>query len=230
MSSLEAEADLDALAARLKALANEKRLRLLDFLRQPRHAEDVASELGVARQTAHEHLQVLVEAGFVERILGGPGNPATVRFALATRELFALQEALAARGAEPSVPDGRQATVAVEPTGVQSFARGPRLVVVKGRRVGQARPLSGSGPWTIGRDASSFACLEYDPFVSLRHAEVRNVAGELRVVDLASKNGTTVDARPLPRGGWARIENGSILGVGRTLLVLRTTPDAVPQA
>ncbi|HWH08541.1 MAG TPA: helix-turn-helix domain-containing protein [Candidatus Thermoplasmatota archaeon] len=229
MSSLEVETGLDALAARLKALANEKRLRLLDFLRQPRHAEEVASELGVARQTAHEHLQVLVEAGFVERIVGGSGGPGAVRFALATRELFALQEDLAARGAEPSVPEGRQATVRVEPSGLQAGARGPRLVMVKGRRVGQARALQGEGPWTIGREATSFACLDYDPFVSLRHAEVRNVGGELRVVDLASKNGTTVDWRPLPRGGWARIENGAVIGVGKTLLVLRTTPDAQPQ-
>lgn len=222
----EPETDLDVLAARLKALANEKRLRLLDFLRHPRHAEEVASELGVARQTAHEHLQVLVESGFVERIPG----PGTVRFALSTRDLFALQEDLAARGAEPAGPEGRQATVRVTPAAAPGGARGPRLVVVKGRRVGQQKALQGEGPWTIGRESSSLVSLDYDPFVSLRHAEVRIVGSELRIVDLASRNGTVVDWRPLPRGGSAKLENGSIVGVGKTVLVLRTTPDAVPQA
>lgn len=162
--------------------------------------------------------------------MGGTGWQGTVRFALSSRELFALTEDLAARGAEPALPEGRQPTVPVEPAAAPGLARGPRLVVAKGWRAGHARPLSGQGPWTVGRDAASFVCLDYDPFVSLRHAEVRSAGGELRVVDLASKNGTLVDGRLLPRGGWARIENGTILGVGKTVLVLRTTTDAMPQS
>jgi ArsR family transcriptional regulator len=69
------------LEAGFKALANEKRLRILDWLKEPTAhfrpqvdgdlVEDgvcgvsITEKLGVSQPTASEHLRVLVDAGFL---------------------------------------------------------------------------------------------------------------------------------------------------------------------
>jgi ArsR family transcriptional regulator len=70
-----------ALEAGFKALANEKRLRILDWLKEPtarfRPQVDgdlvkdgvcgvlITEKLGVSQPTASEHLRILVDAGFL---------------------------------------------------------------------------------------------------------------------------------------------------------------------
>ena len=69
------------LAAALRALANERRLQILEWLRQPRRhfppqvdgdlVEDgvctllIAEKLGVSQPTVSEHLRVLADAGLI---------------------------------------------------------------------------------------------------------------------------------------------------------------------
>jgi ArsR family transcriptional regulator len=71
----------DAMQAALRALANERRVRILDWLRNPRAhfprqadgdlVEDgvcgllIARKLKVSQPTASEHLRVLVQAGLI---------------------------------------------------------------------------------------------------------------------------------------------------------------------
>jgi ArsR family transcriptional regulator len=68
-------------AAALRALANERRLRILDWLKQPRShfppqvdgdlvrdgvcAALIADKLGVSQPALSEHMRILVEAGLV---------------------------------------------------------------------------------------------------------------------------------------------------------------------
>lgn len=68
--------------AKLKALANARRLQILDWLRAPRsHFPEqvdgdlvkdgvcgvfIARKLGVSQPTAHQHLKALVDAGYLE--------------------------------------------------------------------------------------------------------------------------------------------------------------------
>ncbi|HEX9816629.1 MAG TPA: helix-turn-helix domain-containing protein, partial [Candidatus Thermoplasmatota archaeon] len=55
-----------ALATALKSLSHPKRLRLLRFATEPRTLEEIASHLKVARQSAKEHLDRLLEIGLLE--------------------------------------------------------------------------------------------------------------------------------------------------------------------
>jgi len=101
---------------------------------------------------------------------------------------------------------------------------GPRLVLVHGIYEGRAYPLRASsardGTWVIGRRRDLPIGLDYDPFVSVEHAEVRR-AGEAFVLhDLPrSKNGTFVNWARLPKGGAHPLKAGDVVGVGRSLLV-----------
>jgi ArsR family transcriptional regulator len=72
---------IDAMQAALRALANERRVRILDWLKDPRAhfpkqtdgdlVEDgvcgllIARKLKVSQPTASEHLRVLVQAGLI---------------------------------------------------------------------------------------------------------------------------------------------------------------------
>lgn len=220
----DAAPDLAALAHAFRSLANEKRLRLLRYLLQPHYVEEIASELGVARQTAQEHVDQLLDAGLLERVRGKRETGAVTEYVVSTQRLFLLQEDLADLCGEPAGPDLRHRTEVAAPGPAPPRPHGPRLVVLKGRRVGQARALAGEGPWLVGRDPAAHVCLDYDLYASLRHAEVRRERGRFVVVDLFSSNGTSVDWVPVPRGGSQEVENGSILQVGKSLLALRLTP------
>lgn len=211
-----------ALASYFKALAHEKRVRLLAFLLTARSLEGIASELSVARQTAHEHLQQLLEVGLIERVDRDGG----MAFVAIPHRLFAVYEMVGRLGA---LGTGLEEKVAIyapteadrPPTDTVADRDLPRMTVVHGLRVGHTKILAGDGPWTIGRDAHAAICLDYDPYASARHAEIRRVAGGFDLADLYASNGTHLDWRPVPRGGTARLPNGAIVRVGRTLLSFR---------
>jgi pSer/pThr/pTyr-binding forkhead associated (FHA) protein len=75
---------------------------------------------------------------------------------------------------------------------------------------------------TIGRDdAVATACITIDRYISRKHAKLFEEAGELRLTDLASRNGTQVGNRLV--GEVEPISVGESFQVGRTLLrVLRS--------
>lgn len=218
--------DLESLADPLKVLGNEKRLHLLEFLTEPHYIREIASELGITRQSAQAHVDKLEELGVLERRRGRrEGGPVT-EFVVVPQRLFALQERFARLGRlEPDVedPDVRAVT---EPLGEEvaddEEPMAARLAIVHGFGRGRRIPLEGAGPWLIGREATAQVCLDFDPFVSSRHAEIRRDGGDFELADLYSRNGTRLDWSGLDRGGSQPLANGAIVGVGRSLLVFRT--------
>jgi DNA-binding winged helix-turn-helix (wHTH) protein len=75
------------------------------------------------------------------------------------------------------------------------------------------------GENVIGRDPESDVCLEV-PGVSRRHARILIDGADVRLEDLGSKNGTTVETAParssVPLRDGDRIAFGSVAGVYRT--------------
>ncbi|HEX2022113.1 MAG TPA: FHA domain-containing protein [Candidatus Thermoplasmatota archaeon] len=215
----------EGLAGYLRAMGNAKRLHLMRFLADPHSAEEIASELGMARQTALEHVRQLEEAGLVVRRAARGRHGPVVEYVLNPSRLFAVYEAIGRLGTfEVESPELlRQPTERAGETPSRGGEAEPvRLVVVHGAHMGRHVPLRGAGPWLVGRDPTADLCLDYDPFVSGRHAEVRRAGAGFSVADALSSNGTFVDGLRVPRGGVVPAENGTILTVGRTTLVLRT--------
>jgi DNA-binding transcriptional ArsR family regulator len=217
----------DALASALKACGHPKRVRLLRFVTEPHSLEEIAGHLGVARQSAQEHLDQLLEQGLVESKQGrGERGPVT-RYTAAVPRLFDVYDrfgsriGLMAADLEQDVRGSLPTTIIPQTPGKRPPEL-PRLVIVHGMRVGQTIPLQGEGPWLIGRDPNAALCLDYDPYVSHRHAEVRRGKEGFEVVDALSSNGTWVDWQPAPRGGTQAIGNGSLLRFGRSLVLFRS--------
>ncbi|MHB8584809.1 MAG: FHA domain-containing protein [Thermoplasmatota archaeon] len=215
------------LAGRLRALAHPNRLRILRLLTQPHHLEEIASALGLARQSVQDHLDPLVAAGLVERVAGRGQRGPVVDYVIVIPRLFGLYEEIGnafgvvGRELTESI-HARLRTERVDASRTSNLRTDvPRLTIVHGMRIGETTLIEGAGPWTIGRDVGMTLTLEYDPFVSTRHAEIRRQGGGFEVVDALSSNGTFLDWLPLPRGGAAPLRNGSLLRIGKSLLLFR---------
>ena len=82
-------------------------------------------------------------------------------------------------------------------------------------------------PIEIGRDCRGLNLL--DASISRRHLALHPFAHGLFVTDLASRNGSTVDGRPLSRRH--RLDEGEVVRFGGcTLVVVRSRPDAAAPA
>lgn len=223
----EAGVPLTDLEDYLKALANEKRLRLLRYLQIPHYLEEMASELGVARQTARGHLDKLLDIGVVEPVHDAPKEGAVREYVVVPQRIFYVLETL--RDLGNLNPEAGEETALAHRTDELSDeakpgeeAPVPRLTVVHGMRLRETVFLQGDGPWQVGRDPHAHLCLDYDPFVSQQHAEVRRTpAGGFELADLYSSNGTFLEGDRLERGAQARLDPGSLLRVGKTLVLFR---------
>lgn len=223
------EAPLESLAAYLKALAHPKRLRLLQYLTEPHYLEEIARELSVARQTAQEHLQQLVELGLVETVKGRSEHAVVTSYVIVPQRLFSVYEMFGTLGElERELEERVEARMPTTMDGaaLATHAREqdlPRITIVHGMRIGQTTVLSGAGPWLIGRDAHASVCIDYDPYASTRHAEIRRApsGNGFELADLYSSNGTFLDWKPLARGSAQRVDNGSLARIGKTLLLFR---------
>ncbi|MCI0574246.1 MAG: FHA domain-containing protein, partial [Myxococcaceae bacterium] len=219
--------DLDALAGYLKVLGNPKRLHLLQFLVRPHYLEEIASELKMARQTAQEHVQQLLDLGVVQRVRGRRDSGPVTEYVVVPQRLFRIHEEFGKLGVlEPELEEQQALRPPTSPmvTGATAPREQdlPRLTIVHGMRIGSTMALQGQGPWLLGREATATVVLDYDPFVSARHAEVRRIAGGgFEVADLYSSNGTFVDWKRLPRGGAQRVDNGAVVRVGKSILLFR---------
>ena len=219
----------EPLAAYLKALAHPKRLQMLQLAIEPQSLDELASALGIARQSAQEHVDQLVDMGFLQtrKVRGERG--ALTQYVIAPPRLFTVQEMFARLGELQSDleerVDLRLPTVADAAARIDAGERElPRLTVVYGMRVGRTTVLSGEGPWLLGRDAHSLVELDYDPYASGRHAEICRTRDGFAIADLMSSNGTYVDWAKLAPGTSSAVENGALLRVGRTLILFRRTP------
>ena len=223
-----AEADSDeTLAPALKAFGHPKRLRLLRFVTQPRSLEDIAGHLALARQSAKEHLDVLVDQGLVVAKSGKGDRGRVTHYVAAVPRLFDLYDRFGGRigilagDLEEDLQGHLPTSPLAEAPSHRRSPESPRLVIVHGMRIGHTIPLQGQGPWLIGRDPKAALCLDYDPYVSHRHAELRRGGSSFEVADALSSNGTWIDWQPVGRGAIAPLVNGSLLRFGRTLVLFR---------
>lgn len=219
------DVDFAALARDLHPLGNEKRLELLHFLTRPHYLEEVASHLKMARQAAQKHIDQLLELGVIKKQQGRRESGPVVEYVLVPQRLFALSEEFSKLGVlKPLASEEAvmRTQVATRAPRVGAFATGPALVMVHGMKAGTVYRLApGTEPWTIGRDADRTVCIDYDPFVSNRHAEVAPKGGQHVLVDTFSTNGTFLNWDRLPRGGEVALQPGDVVGVGKSLLVYR---------
>jgi DNA-binding transcriptional ArsR family regulator len=217
--------DFEALARDLEPLGNAKRLELLHFLMRPHYLEEVASHLKMARQAAQKHVDQLLELGVIRKQPGRRESGPVVEYVLVPQRLFTLGEEFQKLGVMKPITAEEvlmRTQVVTKAPKAAPAAEGPALVAVHGMKVGQVWRLApGTGPWTIGRDADRTICLDYDPFVSNRHAEVALRGGRLALVDAFSTNGTLLNWQRLERGGEAPLRPGDVVGVGKSLLVFR---------
>ena len=223
--------DYAALAEALAALAYPTRLELLDVLRFPHAVGEIRlsplrsqagenPERAASKQAVQAHLDKLVDVGLVRLEATPSEGRALNRYVVNAQRVYALVEELRSLSVRYA---GRSASADATGTlGAPAQAEdeeGPRLVLVHGAYEGKTFRLEGSDAWTIGRRRGLPVSLDYDPFVSVEHARVERDGDGFRVVDLpASKNGTSVNWRPLAKGGARRLRPADVVGVGRSLL------------
>ena len=219
--------DVDSLSESLKALANPKRLQLLRFLREPHYLEEIASELGMSRQAAQDHVALLHDAGLLEKHAAQRPTGQVVEYRLVRARYFSLFEDLRILGATlPKTLDEEALlrTVAGPGGSVVTRAEGPELVVIGGFRPGLCAALhrgSEAPALAIGRDPAAGLVLDWDLMISNRHAEVKGAAKGHVLVDLYSRNGTLVNGSRVPPGQPVPLRTGDVLQMGRTMLVFR---------
>lgn len=232
--------DFERLENYLKVLSHANRLRLLSLLRVPKPLDAILLNPGpsqaghnptrpISRQAVQGHLKQLVDLGIVRvRSTNRRGTRALYEYVLDQARLYALLEEFRRIGTlETQVPLDPFATEGLPETRPKAWEPGPKLVLVYGASEGRTFPLrpseqkKGRG-WIIGRSRNVHVSLEYDPYVSAENAEVLRAPDGFRLMDLrTAKNGTLLNWQRLPVGGEARLQNGDVIGVGRSLLVFR---------
>lgn len=228
--------DYDKLEEYFRALAYSARLELLHLLRFPQAVQDIRltprqvragqnPDRPASRQAIQEHLDRLIDVGVVV-VQEAPDGKGRKEFVVNGQKLYQIMEEFRQVGTILARPGaGREATVGLAPAQVAELAPGPKLVLVHGLLEGKAFPLrradlrDGRG-WVLGRKPGLHISLDYDPFISLENSEVVPGADGYRLVDLrSSRNGTWLNWRRLEPGEEAPLKPGSVVGVGRSLLV-----------
>lgn len=241
MSDPSSEAELEALAHLLAALAHPRRLELLWILREPRSAGeielrpwrqalDARPDRAISRSAVERHLQTLESIDVVRRKEGERDGKSVGEFVLDHARLFAIIESLRALGRlRPSVDlDSRETMHALRPAGTPGTRGRPaatHLVMLSGPREGEIVSLEGAGAWSIGRERWNKIALDHDPFVSALHAEILLKDGTWTIHDLGrNKNGTWLNWAATPRGSATELASGDVIGVGRSLLLFQLKP------
>ncbi len=222
------EPDFDGLAGFLSTLGNSSRLRVLYQLRRPKIVADMRlspargrTERPVSRQAVRHHLDKLVEIEAIHRKKKGAAFEGD-EYLVNHRQLFLIAEAVRdlARLKPTEVP------VQTETKPVVALARPPLagrqgLVLVHGVEEGRSWPLETGRALVIGRGGDAQVQLDYDPFVSTKHAEVAAQTDRVTLTDLGSRNGTNWNWMPLKPGQQARLAPGDVIGIGKSSLVYR---------
>lgn len=240
MSSKLPEFDYDKLSEYLKALSNPNRLELLYQLRFPRTASEISltpkrnesegnPDRLISRQAVERHLGVLEDIGAVVVQRGNREGRPVDEYVVNHQSLFAIVkelEKLATIKAHATIdPQATQGANAPAPETSVAGAKGPRLILVAGVYEGRAFPLPGAGrdaAWIIGRRDGAEVRLDYDPFVSSENTRIAFTGGRYFVEDIpTARNGTLLNYEPVPRGSRVALQNGDLVGVGRSLLLFR---------
>lgn len=228
--------DYGGLAASLRAIGSAARLEILDQLRVPKTVSEIRiapqrgeTESGTdrlaARQTIQNHLDKLVEAGLVREEGLQMGERTLRQYHVNLPRLYLVVEELRRLSTRyAGLPAGDDSTHTLHGIARPPQAGGPRLVLVHGVLEGKTFALT-HGPsqpaaWTIGRARGLPISLDYDPLVSSEHAIIEAAPKGHTLTDLpASRNGTYLNWRQLPKGEPTPLAAGDVIGVGRSLLV-----------
>jgi hypothetical protein len=228
--------DRQRVARMLKALASPVRLELLKVLTSPRTLAEI--RLAPARRdqgrpgrpmnsvTVRQHLGYLLEIGAIQVVSLTRDGKRRNHFLVNHRQLFALTEELRQlariRPETDLLLDGTQPGPSLPPP----RQPGATLTLVNGVREGQVFALkgpTGGRGWVIGRQSDADILLDYDPYVSLENTRVFQAGARFKVMDLpGSRNGTTLNWSPLPKGHLHPLATGDVVGVGRSTLVFRS--------
>lgn len=231
--------DVERLTMLLEVLASGNRLELLSQLREPKTASEVVlhpprakagenPERSISKQAVRVHLAKLLEIGVIAPRKARRGSIPVEEYVVNQQRLFAIAEDFRKLGSlRPALPPGVEQTMDGSMTGVPTPEAGVRLILVHG--LDEGRPfflrredLVGERGWVIGRRRGIAVSLDYDPFVSSENCEVTVERGQFMLHDLrSSRNGTLLNWDRLPKGGSRPLENGDVIGVGRSLLLFR---------
>jgi transcriptional regulator with PAS, ATPase and Fis domain len=127
--------------------------------------------------------------------------------------------------------DAQDSTVTDQRSGVR-VGENPRLWKLRPLYVGAAgivestpKLWDGVLPLTIGRHAPPRAegpwLVVEDERVSREHARVESAGDSVMLHDCGSKNGTQLNGKTLPANGCLRLSDGDVIGLGRSLLLVR---------
>ncbi len=226
-----------ALAQHFEILASEPRLEILHALRTPRPLSDIRVAAGLtregespdrplSRQAVTRHLDALLDAGLVKRLDRGAPTTRGDPFVINHERLFALVDDMRhlakLRTAERESGAVAQ-TLAREDDAARPRVPLPRLVVAYGRDDGEAFPLAGDvgTRWRVGRAPTCEIRLDYDPYSSSENSIIERAPEGFVIRDAGGRNGTWLDWDRLPPRAARPLAGGSVIGVGRSVLVLQ---------
>ncbi|MBI2076873.1 MAG: FHA domain-containing protein [Euryarchaeota archaeon] len=227
--------DFRQLSEQMGVLGVLNRLELLQKLQLPRTVGEIRlaparkdrdnrAERSISKQALESHLKKLVVLGFVNSRPGEREGRPVIEYVVNQARLFVFLDELRRisliRPVQDPAGTATRGSGATRP--VPTPRTGPALVLANGPFEGREFLLLGPGPWTIGRAKGLDVSLSYDPFVSKENSQVERTRDGFRVRTLpASRNGTSVNWRPLAPAESAEMRPGDAVGVGRSLLFLR---------
>ncbi len=238
--------DTERLSNVLSTLGNRQRLDILRQLTTPQNVGEVEAhrekkedggvrEVPLTRQAKLSHIEKLKDVGLVDtRVAQGEGSHTKEYFTREDHLFMVLEEVrtlgnLAMDSGTGGVPD-RTLVQEAEPETPDPEDALAQLILIRGIREGRLFPLrSKKDPmqWYIGRerqvgDEKVDVPLEYDLFISRKHAVITHEDDGFFLRDAESLNGTSVNWSQELRGGEeTRLEHGDVIGVGRSLLLFR---------
>ncbi len=227
----EGHEDLEELADVLFALANERRLKILHRIDEPRTRTELADRMDVSRQAVSKHMDTLLENGFVRELPGWRESGPVDEFQVDPKRLYAIGKTIADLGnleptGGPSMSDSEPTQIRAageedaEESSTGAASAKAHLLLLDGPDAGERFTLDGDEKrWTIGRDEDRELCLDHDPYISGRQCEIQEVPEGHAVVDVYSSNGTFVNFGQLPEGGRTLLDPGDVVEIGRTSLV-----------
>ena len=227
--------DFAAIARSLELLAVESRLELLHALRtpQPLHEIRVAPsqsrkgenpERMISRQAIARHLEMLQDAGLVDRLPDATGRGE--RYVVNHERLFALVDEM--RGLTRLRPvftrdAGSRETMESDHEVGRAIAPPPRLLLAYGRDDGVSFPLADrpGAQWRLGRSPSCEVALDYDPYLSSVHCTIERTQDAFVLRDPGSRNGTWVNWDRVTRDAPRRLSSGDLITAGRSVLTFQ---------
>lgn len=217
----------------LQAISSPNRLRLLSLLREPHTVSDINLQVTVdqgnperciSRQGVRHHLNKLRKAGFVEVRSADTNGRRVHEYVADPRKLYELGEILRLMpmGETPGPGD-----LGAPPTWDPPSSAAPTLTVVHGAEIGRSFPLQGepnqpARGWVIGQSPEVDIPLSWDPYVDAQAGEIERSGGSFRLIDLrVTERPVSLNGRVLERGETRELEDGDLVGVGRSLLCFR---------